>query len=303
MCNILNGSAGQPSRTRPVSSRVWRTVFGTLTAIIASSFAVIPPSNAAEGGHVIADFSGYWARFVPGREAARFDPPTSGPGPVDFGAEAGPFRQGMPFIGDDTNPILLPHAAAAVRAQRDTHLRDEPVWSPWGLCRPAGVPLVFSMINAVQFLQSEEKVTIIYQRGQTIRHIYLNEGHPSDLPLSWFGHSVGHYEGPDTLVIDTIAQDPRTLSDRFGTPKSEAMRVVERYSISADGRSLNVEFKVEDPKTYTMAWSAKFIYSRFTTRGGDGPQEPIFAEIICPENTRDASGVTRPIPTATRFDF
>ena len=303
MYDLPNRIVGRQSHALPLGLKLYTTAFAIVTAIGASSGAFVSPSNAVESGPSIADFSGYWARFVPGREAARFDPPDSGPGPVDFGAEAGPFRQGMPFIGDDTNPILLPHAAAAIRAQRDTHRRDEPVWSPWGLCRPAGVPLVFSMINAVQFLQSEDQVTIIYQRGQTTRHVYLDEGHPSEPPLSWFGHSVGHYEGEDTLVIDTITQDPRTLTDRFGTPKSEAMRIAERYSISADGQRLNVEFKVEDPKTFTTAWSAKFVYSRFTTRGGEGPQEPIFAEIICPENSRDASGVTRPIPTATNYVF
>ena len=60
------------------------------------------------------------------------------------------------------------------------------------------------MVDAVQFLQSDDEVTILYQRGQTVRHIYLDDNHPASPPLRWFGHSVGHYEGPNTLVIDTI---------------------------------------------------------------------------------------------------
>lgn len=275
---------------------------GIVATFVASSVAVSLSADAAESGTTIADFSGYWARPGPGRYAAVFDPPESGPGPIVFSAEAGEDRQGMPFIGDDTNPILLPHAAEAVRAQRDRYRRGEAVYSAWALCTPAGLPVAFSMINAVQFLQEEDEITIIYQRGQTVRHVYLNEGHPDDLPLTWFGHSVGHYEGDDTLVIDTIAQDVRGITDRFGTPKSEAMRVVERYTISEDGQRLGLEFYVEDPLSFTMAWSAKFSYPRVFPRTGEG-QEPIFAEIICPENTRDASGIERNIPMATRLDF
>jgi hypothetical protein len=273
-----------------------------LGASVIAFAACAPPAVGAEGSQTVADFSGYWSRPLAGRHAALFDPPDSGPGPVAFGAEAGIDRQGMPFIGDDTNPILLPHAADAVRAQRDLYRGGEPVYSAWALCWPSGVPLVFSMINAVQLLQSEEEVTIIYQRGQTVRHIYLNEAHPQNLSPTWFGHSVGHYEGADTLVVDTIAQDTRSLTDRFGTPKSPAMRVVERYTIAPDRRSLRVAFTVEDPETFTTGWSARFDYPRLEERAGAG-EEPTFAEIVCPENSREADGSERPIPIATAPDF
>ena len=232
-----------------------------------------------------------------------FYPPESGPGPVVFSGEAGEIRQGMPYIGDDTNPVLLPHAAAAVRAQRDLYRNGEAVWSAFALCWPVGVPLAFSMVNAVQFLQSEDQVTIIYQRGQTVRRVYLNEAHPPDPEPSWFGHSVGHYEGPNTLVIDTIAQDSRAVVDRFATPKSEAMRIVERYSISEDGQRLDVKFNVEDPNNFTTAWSAKVGYAKIPPRRSEGAQAPIFEENICPENNRDAAGGLYPIPVATTPGF
>jgi len=276
---------------------------GALALLIASVIPLIPSAIAAEKNSAIPDFNGYWARPEPARGAAVFYPLDNGPVPVTFTAEAGEARQGMPYIGDDTNPILLPHAAEAVRAQRDLYRRGEAVWSAWALCWPTGVPLAFSMVNAVQFLQKEDEVTIIYQRGQTVRRIYLNEGHPPDPPLTWFGHSVGHYEGADTLVIDTISQDPRALIDRFGTPKSEAMHVVEKYKLSADRRRLEIGFTVEDPRTFTTAWSATVAYEIVPPRSGTEPQEPIFAEVICPENNRDAGGGAYPIPTASTLDF
>ncbi len=303
MYDFSNWFVGQVSRALLVGFGISTTVIAVIVAIIASSVADIAPSNAAESGQAIADFSGYWARPEPARGAARFYPLEKRPVPVTFSPDSGAPRQGMPYIGDDTNPILLPHAAEAVRAQRDMYRRGEAVWSAWALCWPTGVPLAFSMVNAVQFLQSEDEVTIIYQRGQTVRHVYLNEGHPPNPARSWFGHSVGHYEGPDTLVIDTIAQDTRAVIDRFGTPKSEAMRVIERYTISNDGQRLDIEFNVEDPKTFTTAWSAKVGYVRVLPRSGAALEEAIFAQIICPENNRDAAGGGYPIPMATMPDF
>jgi hypothetical protein len=283
--------------------RITFLLAGALTLLIGFSSPFIPSAIAAETERAVPDITGYWARPEPARGAAVFYPLDNGPVPVTFSAEAGEARQGMPYIGDDMNPILLPHAAEAVRAQREAYRRGDAVWSAWALCWPTGVPLAFSMVNAVQFLQKENEVTIIYQRGQTVRRIYLNEAHPADPKLTWFGHSVGHYEGSDTLVIDTIAQDPRALIDRFGTPKSEAMRVVERYTISADGERLDIGFTVEDPKTFTTAWSAKVAYTRVPPRSGEALEEAIFAEIICPENNREAGGGVYPIPTETAPAF
>lgn len=287
---------------------MWRRVLrlrndlSAVAAFVAGAITLTPQGFAGEAEQSVADFSGYWSRPLAGRHAAQFDPPESGPGPVVFSAEAGPDRQGMPFIGDHTNPILLPHAAEAVRAQRNMYVEGEAVYSAWALCWPSGVPLAFSMINAVQFLQGESEVTIIYQRGQTVRHIFMNESHPEYLEPAWFGHSVGHYEGGDTLVVDTVAQDPRALTDRFGTPKSEAMRVVERYTISNDRQRLEVAYYVEDPETFTTAFSANFTYFPMAQSAEPG-LEPVFAEIVCPENSREANGEERPIPIANTRDF
>jgi hypothetical protein len=288
---------------RLLKRKAFARLAGALALLIGFSSPFIPSAIVAETERAVPDFTGYWARPEPARGAAVFYPLDNGPAPVTFSAEAGEARQGMPYIGDDTNPILLPHAAEAVRAQREAYRRGDAVWSAWALCWPTGAPLAFSMVNAVQFLQKENEVTIIYQRGQTVRRIYLNEGHPPNPPLTWFGHSVGHYEGSDTLVIDTIAQDPRALIDRFGTPKSDAMRIVERYTISADRQRLEIGFTVEDPKTFATAWSAVVAYETVPPRSEDALEEDIFAEIICPENNRDAGGGGYPIPTASTIDF
>ena len=282
---------------KPSSSSYWRIRRNNRAAgpcaaalcAIALSFAPAPNTSAAEAGQSIPDFSGYWARPEPGPERI-FYQPENGPGPIGFAADAGEMRRGIPMMGDHTDPILTPQAAAAVKAQADLFRSGGFAWPAWSLCRHPGVPLALNMAEPVQFLQTEDQVTILYQRGQQVRRIDINKSHPYRPSVQWNGHSVGHYEGTHTLVVDTIAQDTRSVVDRFGTPKSPAMRVVERYTISPDGRKLNVEFMVEDPVMFTAAWSSHVPYEKLPPRNEDGPQEREFAEINCSENNRNPGG-------------
>jgi hypothetical protein len=79
-------------------------------------------------------------------------------------------------------------------------------------------------------IQQPKKVTIFYEHDNEVRHVYLNQPHPARITPSWYGDSVGHYEG-DTLVIDTVGfkMGPFSMSDPFGTPFTEAPHVMERY--------------------------------------------------------------------------
>jgi hypothetical protein len=245
------------------------------------------------------DFTGYWAR----PEAPNFRtlyPPASGPGPVTNSDGTGVF-----MIGDFTNPILLSDAAEAVRAHGNHGRAGRVEYQSWALCLPAGIPHVLNLAGPIQFLQSEDQVTILYQRGQQIRSIYLNQDHPENLQRSWYGHSVGHYEGADTLVVDTIAQDSRSAVDNLGTPKSEAIHVAERYVLTDDPQRVNITLNVEDPNVFTEPWSASASYVWVSTRRNytaAGDYQERIASLICQENNRDAEG-ERAIPLDDTPDF
>jgi hypothetical protein len=244
--------------------------------------------HAAEFGEV-PNFSGYWERPEAG-SGRQFYQPESGPGPIRDTDPQDNFA-----IGDHTDPLLLPHAAEAVKAHGDRGRAGEVVFPPWSECWPTGLPLALILAEPVQILQEENQVTILYQRGMNIRRIYLDAPHPTDLHPEWYGHSIGHYEG-DTLVVDTVAQDTRSNSDRFGTPKSPAMRVVERYRLSLDGRRLHVDIMVEDRGTYTAPWRSYMEYVWPSERNGGDPADAEFIEMACAENNRDALGVEFAIP-------
>ena len=139
-----------------------------------------------------------------------------------------------------------------------------------------------------------------------VRHIYLNQQHSSRVTPSWFGDSVGRYEG-DTLVVDTIGLNTRTFVDNFRTPHTDQLHVVERFRMVDGGRAMEVQVRVEDPGAFTMPWNAIQRYRRIdanhTENDARVPRGPL-EEMVCAENNGDIlnEGV-EPIPQSTMPDF
>src|SRR5258707_12555893 len=102
------------------------------------------------------------------------------------------------------------------------------------------------------FLQTPKQVWTIWERDHFVRRIYLTDRHSENVKPSWFGESIGHYEGGDTLVVDTIglAGGKNHFIDNFRTPHTDKMHVVERFTTSPDTKSLTVLVKVENPATF-----------------------------------------------------
>ena len=165
--------------------------------ILAQMAPAITPASAVQGA--IPDFSGIWAHpYLTG-----FEPPASGPRPVLNRSRrrgVGNFGQ---LVGDYTNPILKPEAAKIVKEHGDLSLAGIGYPTPSNQCWPGGVPFVFWDF-LLQMFQQPDKITMIYRHGNEVRRVRLNDSHPTQLTPSWYGDSVGHYEG-DTLVIDTVA--------------------------------------------------------------------------------------------------
>jgi hypothetical protein len=60
--------------------------------------------------------------------------------------------------------------------------------------------------------------------------------HPAELDPTWFGHSIGWYEG-DTLVIDTVGYNDKFWMDHRGHPHSEKLHTIERWTRKDMGTS------------------------------------------------------------------
>jgi hypothetical protein len=261
-----------------------------------------------------------------------FEPPLSGPGPVTnksrtrqvVGGDGRPVpaTNGVlvssiyQFVGDYSNPILKPEAAEVVKKHGEIELSGVPAPIPSNQCWPGGMPFVLWNIG-MQMLQQPHQITILYSFDQEVRHVRLNQSHPAQVTPSWYGDSVGHYEG-DTLVIDTVgikADRPFAMIDMYGTPHTQALHVVERYRLldyqaakeaeergekenfrlaASDagfarnpdykGKGLQLQFTVEDEDVFTMPWSATITSDLLISDGCDwsGVIAKLFAKSMRP---------------------
>jgi hypothetical protein len=230
------------------------------------------------------------------------------------------------LVGDYTNPILRPEAADAVKKFGDISLSGRIYPDPDNMCLQNPVPYIFWNFN-VQLLQQPDKVTLIYPHDSDFRLVKLNQPHSATVIPSLHGDSVGHYEG-DTLVVDTVGVKlgPHRMIDRFGTPYTQALHVVERYRLidyeatkealeraekewprigavdpNYRGKGLQLEFTVEDPGVFATPWSATITYGRNANQSWE--------ERVCAENVQYDyqynyfSDKDAHLPTASKPDF
>ena len=206
-----------------------------VTLLCAAAGALLPvlaegasaPSGAGVESASIPDFSGVWHRWLrPG-----LGPPASGPGPITNRARINGVSNYNRLVGDYTNPILKPEAADVVKKHGDLSLSGVGYETPSNQCWPSGVPYIFWNFG-LQMLQQKDEITLLYLHDHEVRRVRMNAAHPAEVTSSWYGDSVGHYEG-DTLVIDTIGlkTGPHSMLDMYGTPYSKALHVVERYRL------------------------------------------------------------------------
>src|ERR1700730_5669214 len=158
-------------------------------------------------------------------------------------------RQPSYRIGDLGNPNLRPWGKERMKRDNDEVLAGKPAFSARSACMPAGVPGFMAFGGGdepIFIIQTPKQVWMIYQGNQEVRRIYLDVPHSANPKPSWYGESVGHYEG-DTLVIDTVGQNDRTFLDFFRTPHTEEVHVVERWRMVENGQVMEVAFTVDDP--------------------------------------------------------
>lgn len=121
-------------------------------------------------------------------------------------------------------------------------------------CYMPGVPRATYLPYPFQITQGTETILISYQFAGTNRVIYMGE--PKEPPVeSWMGWSQGRWEG-DTLVVDVTGFNDATWFDRAGNYHSDALHVVERYTLVSPS-GINYEATIEDPNVFTRPWKIR----------------------------------------------
>jgi hypothetical protein len=252
-------------------------------------------------------------------------PPANGPSPVrqdptrphvtndEFRVTG---RQPTQPVADLDNPILQPWAREAVRKRNELVLSGKTVFSQHASCWPIGVPafILQPMTRPMYIVQTSKVVVMMLTSFNDVRHIYLTDKHSENLKPSWYGESIGLYEG-DTLVVDTIGLNDRTFVDGFGTPHTKELHVIERFHLTDGGKVLEANVRIEDPGAFTTPWSAiqRFrLYNEASTKIpverlaqlATPPEGPL-TEAICAENPNSffPNVPALPIPKAISADF
>jgi hypothetical protein len=196
-------------------------------------------------------------------------------------------------IADLSNPNLKPWVKDRMKKDIDEVLAGKIAFTARSSCRPAGVPafMGFGGAEPLFFLQTPKQVWLIFTGDQQVRRVYLDVPHSAKPKPSWYGESVGRYEG-DTLVIDTIGQNDKTVVDPYRTPHTEKLHVVERWKMADGGKAMEASFTVEDPDTFYEPWSGMRRYRRV---------EQQMVEEVCAEN--NAHLFDYHIPVADKPDF
>jgi hypothetical protein len=123
---------------------------------------------------------------------------------------------------------------------------------PLSHCYLPGVPRIMYMEWPFQIFQTPTHVAMTFEWTQVHRLVYTNGSKPADGIEFWMGDSRGRWED-DTLVVEVTNHNDRTWFDMAGNFHSEALKVVERYTM-LDRDTLQYEATIEDPKVFTRPW-------------------------------------------------
>ena len=154
-------------------------------------------------------------------------------------------------MADPARVPLQPWAAAVLENRRNFQLE------PHTRCKPSGGIRQFLTPYGVEFVEFPELQRMyIFDIGgpHTYRTIYMDgRSHPPNLQPSYYGHSIGRWEG-DTFVVDTTGFNESFWIDRRGTPHTDRLRIVERFTRESSTR-IKYEVTLDDPGAFTAPWT------------------------------------------------
>ena len=153
-------------------------------------------------------------------------------------------------IADISNPNLTQFAKDSLKKTNEAVLAGKPMWSRSARCWATGVPAwLLTPAQPMFFVQTPQQVRMLAQHDNDVRRVHMNVSHSANVKPSWYGESVGRYEG-DALVIDTIGLNDKTFVDNYRTPHSEKLHVVEKLRLVEGGRFLEAEVLIDDPAVF-----------------------------------------------------
>jgi hypothetical protein len=219
---------------------------------------------ASKPGGTPGDLTGLWLRPKVSPhidQARRFDaqqPPMTAWAEAKFKATQNMYKQ------------------ATGKAVLDRLSGGDPTYS----CFPPGVPGIYFRVTGdarpMEIIPAKDRILELFEYDHFVRQIWTDgREHPQDLAATWMGDSIGNWKG-DTLVVDSIGFNDKTVLDGAGHPHSEDLHLVERIR-RLDKNTLEVNLTITDPKAYKQPWGGQLIFV-------SAPPDWNIMEDICEDN-------------------
>jgi hypothetical protein len=218
------------------------------------------------------------------REQPRTPTPRMADGVVDLGGDGvwnlswfqNFARDGMPGYVDFDSVPFLPWTRAMYQYNADTQVK----YDPQGFCLPPGGPRSMATPYPAEIIQNRDRIIIIFEGGGHVwREIHMDgRPHPAieEINPTYFGHSVGHWEG-DTLIIDTIGYNEKTWLDFGGHMHTDQLHTIE-YITRPFKEVLEYRVIIDDPGAYTDTWE-----TQWSINWSEGQE---LEDYICQENNK-----------------
>lgn len=235
---------------------------------------------------VVATFAGLQA-MIPaqaqpsGDEGPRTPTPRLEDGTVDLGGDGiwnmrwiTDFARQMPNYKDGDLPPMLPWT----RAMWEYNQGNRVAYDPQGFCLPPGGPRAFGTPYPMEMIQQKDRIIVIFEGGGHVwREIHMDGRElPEDPNPSYFGYSVGHWEG-DTLVVEAVGFNEKTWLDFGGRMHTDQLRTTE-YFTRPYKEVLNYRAIIDDPGAYYEPWEVSWDIP-----WSEGEE---LADYICQENNQ-----------------
>jgi hypothetical protein len=217
---------------------------------------VTPPADGRQGGGRAGGRGGGRGPAVPAGPAPRNAQGRvllGGATPKDKGVWVPNFGIRDPLLNGKETPYM--EWSRALWQDREKHELE-----PHARCKASGVSRQFMTPYGVEFVELPEAQRIfIFDIGgpHTYRTVFMDgRQHPKDLTPTYYGHSIGRWEG-DTLVVDSVGFNESFWMDRRGMPHTEKLHTIEKFT-RTDANTIRYEATIDDPGAYTAPWTGSF---------------------------------------------
>ena len=206
----------------------------------------------------------------------------AGPG---FQHKVGAYDTDVPSLAHIEDKALPPFKPGGESFMYRKEIGDLLVDDPTALCLPNGFPRMIFSFYAQQWIQAPNAMVVIYEYQHQPRVIPIgapNRPHSPDLEKTWYGESLGWWEG-DTFVIDTTGMKEWWWDASHMPTKwhSDQFHMVERLTWT-DPMTVSYKITFDDPKIFTRPWTQDFGMKLH-------PSWKIL-EFVCEENNRCRAG-------------